>query len=424
MKEFNDYIQKVTALKDKIENEITEIDKLYDDINKKIKKSFEQKHEKLIKEENDLREKLQNEVTKVKEKLEKCFSDSNTLIKTGEKINKGIKNLEKEEKNIIKTLSYVSKINKNQKEMKTLVSELMKSLKISYKEEENNIKFETFWFNGITPPTNIEFKDIGSNSFKILWSDSNIKLNIDKQKLTFKVEIRKEQQQEIFNIYSKNEECLVLEKLEQNTGYEIRICSIYNNICSNWTQIHKIRTTVLDSKILTETKRENEFIQKLLEWSGGKKMELLYRGTRDGMNCNSFHNKCDNQGANICLFKNDKGYIFGGYSSVSWNNEGGYSSVPDSFIFTLTNIYNIEPTKFPNTNTTYSVFMSNKQGPTFGGGHDINICSNFTNDKPYCNFPHSFNDVLGKGKSIFTGDISNINKYFILKEIEVFKIIK
>ena len=40
---------------------------------------------------------------------------------------------------MIKILSYVSKINKNQKEMKKLNQELMKNIKITYNEEENNI---------------------------------------------------------------------------------------------------------------------------------------------------------------------------------------------------------------------------------------------------------------------------------------------
>jgi len=63
---------------------------------------------------------LQNEVTKVKEKLENFLSESNNAIKKIEKINKGIKLIEKdeekdEEKNILKILTYVSNINKNKK---------------------------------------------------------------------------------------------------------------------------------------------------------------------------------------------------------------------------------------------------------------------------------------------------------------------
>ena len=89
-------------------------------------KSFQKKHEELIKQENDLKEKLQNEVTKVKEKLEYFLSQCNTEIRIKEKIEKGIKNLEKNEKNLIKTLTYISKINKMQKEMNKIFQQLMK----------------------------------------------------------------------------------------------------------------------------------------------------------------------------------------------------------------------------------------------------------------------------------------------------------
>ena len=53
-------------LKQKIELEINKINKLYEEVNEDLTKSFLMKHEKLIKEENDLREKFQNEVTKKK----------------------------------------------------------------------------------------------------------------------------------------------------------------------------------------------------------------------------------------------------------------------------------------------------------------------------------------------------------------------
>ena len=91
-------------------------------------------------------------------------------------------------------------------------------------------------------------------------------------------------------------------------------------------------------------------MKKLLEWTEYKGMELIYRGTRDGTTSNTFHNKCDNQGPTLCLFKNEKGNIFGGYTSISWTNSPQliYKSDPYSFIFTLTNIHNTEPTKFTN----------------------------------------------------------------------------
>ena len=63
-------------------------------------------------------------MTKIKEQLEIFLSSSNNLIRNSERIDKGIKILknEKEEKNKIKEFSYISKINKNQNEINTIIS--------------------------------------------------------------------------------------------------------------------------------------------------------------------------------------------------------------------------------------------------------------------------------------------------------------
>ena len=119
-------------IKDKIENEIEKINELYEKMDKEITKSFEKKHEKLIKEEKEIKDKLDNEVTKIKYKLEEHLSLTNSLIRNYEKINKGIQGLKKEEQNqnikLLKNLTYVSKLNKNQKEMNNITQILMKNL--------------------------------------------------------------------------------------------------------------------------------------------------------------------------------------------------------------------------------------------------------------------------------------------------------
>ena len=149
-------------------------------------------------------------------------------------------------------------------------------------------------------------------------------------------------------------------------------------------------------------------------------MKLLYRGTRDGMTNNNFHNKCDNKGKTICLFLNDKGNIFGGYSSIPWTNNGGDKTANDCFLFTLTNIYNTEPTKFPYEKKR-SVMQNSNYGPIFGGGCDLGFQFNCNeNNNCWSGFPYSYKDILGKGKSIFTGD--NNNEYFNLKELEIFEV--
>ena len=315
----------------------------------------------------------------------------------------------------IKNLTYISKLNKNQKEMNNITKMLMKNLKLNY--INDNIKYEEYYFNGLSIPKDIQINDITLNSFKISWNidDINI-LNIDKNRMKYKIEIRKENE-EFKSIYENKDMNYIINNLNSDTNYEIRICSIYDNINSIWSEIKKIKTDKFDSILLNETNRCNEFLNKIYEWTGGKNMQLLYRGSRDGMSADSFHNKCNNKGPTISLFKNENGYIFGGYASIDWTSYGDWRSAPDSFIFTLTNKYNIEPTKFPNTDTRYSIYDHSNYGPTFGCGCDI--CSF---DSNYTNLGYSYKDVLGKGYSIFKGNNDNYN--FNLKEIEVFKLIK
>ena len=406
---------------------MTEIDKAYDKIDKETTKSYEIKKKKLQKEEDDLKDKLKNNVTKIKEQLEIAISEANNLIKINEKIIKGVKSLEKEEKIMIKILSYISQMNKSQKEMKKLFRQLMKNLKISFIEEKSQINYEDYYFNGIPKPKNIEFKDISTNSVKISWNidDINI-LNLDKKELKFRIEIKKENENKDFiQVYEGKENNFIVNKLEKNTVYKIQICSIYEDLASDWSEIHKIKTSNIDSNILNESERGNEFLEKLYEWIGCNKMELLYRGTRDGSRSNIFHNKCDNKGPTIILCKNEKDNIFGGYSSISWTTNIGYKSANGSFLFTLTNIHNTPPTKFPNTqNENCAVYHNSGYGPTFGNGHDLYISDDHLNNNSsyshLCN-DYSYPDILGKGYSIFTSELNNHN--FKLKEVEIFKII-
>ena len=371
-----------------------------------------------------MKDKLQIEVTKIKSKLDEYLTLANDLIKKYERINKGIKAFNNEEKNnnnfiILKNLTYISKINTNKKKMKEMSKLLMKNLKIDF--IENNVKYEEYFFNGLPIPNNIIISDIDSNNFKLSWEIDDIgNLNIDKNNIIYKVEIRKENE-EFKVLYKGNNTSYNINGLKSNTNYEIKICLVYNNICSNWSEIKRVKTkkTNLDSIILNESKRRDEFIKKLYEWTGGKQLELLYRGSRDGMSNEIFHNKCNNQGPTISLIKSEKDYIFGGYASIDCTNYGTYKNAPESFIFTLINMYNIEPTKFPNSDPNFSIGDDKNYGPVFGNCFDI--CIKFPSSHQIY-FPISYEDVLGKGKSIFTGD-NNIEN-FKLKEIEVFKLIK
>ena len=427
-KEIEEDIKKMNNIKGNIENEITNINNTYDKVYKEVTECFIKRHEKLIKEENELVEKLQNEVTKIKEKLEIYLSEANKILKNSERINKGIKSIENDNKNIIKTLTYVSKINKNKKEINKLNKQLIKNTKISFKEDETNIKFDEYYFNGIPSPKNIQFKDITGISFKIMWDIDNINLiNIDKNKIKFNVEIKEKTEnkfEEFKEIYKGENNNFIIDKLKRNTPYYIRICPFYNDLIGDWSEIKEVKTHVIDSLILSQSNRSEEFLKKIYEWTGYNDMELLYRGSRDGSTSKDFHDRCDNKGPTICLYKNDKDYIFGGYASIPWTSKGNYYSASESFIFTLTNIHGTEPTKFPNEDKNRSVYHNSNYGPCFGNYNDIDIRSDYKNSVSYSSFPYNYEDTLKKGKSIFTGNLDNNKNEFNIKEIEVFNLYK
>jgi len=58
---------------------------------------------------------------------------------------------------MIKKLTYVSKINKNDKEINKLNDACMRNIKISFEVKENKVKYEEYFFNGIPSPKDIEF---------------------------------------------------------------------------------------------------------------------------------------------------------------------------------------------------------------------------------------------------------------------------
>ena len=194
-------------LKNNIEKEINIINQLYEKTINEMTKAYQEKHEKLIKEENELKDKLDNKVTKVKEKLEKFWSKTNNNIKMIEKIQLGINNLQKRENNnIIKTLSYVSKFNKNKKEIKNLFKELMPNIKFNFKDENNkcSIVYDEYYFNGIPEPKNIQVKDITSSSASYSWEIDNLNL-INKKEINYKVEVKIENKNEkFFKVYEGN----------------------------------------------------------------------------------------------------------------------------------------------------------------------------------------------------------------------------
>jgi len=161
------------------------------------------------------------------------------------------------------------------------------------------------------------------------------------------------------------------------------------------------------------------FYQMIQSWlPSPRQWSLLYRANRDGWTSANFHGRCNNSGATITLIRSNNNFLFGGYNPNNWTSAGAYQSGAGSFIFTLTNSWNKPPTVFrwksgngPYDNSSYHA--------TFGGGHDLHICSNSHNtNSSYSSFPNSYDDTLGHGSNTFAG-----SSKFLNSEIEVFRIV-
>ena len=66
-----------------------------------------------------------------------------------------------------------------------------------------------------------------------------------------------------------------------------------------------------------------EFDQALVRsWLNNKNFssKLLFRKSRDGSTPKDFHDKCNNKGITIIFIETTKGYKFGGYTELNWDN--------------------------------------------------------------------------------------------------------
>ncbi|CAF1454702.1 unnamed protein product [Adineta steineri] len=145
-------------------------------------------------------------------------------------------------------------------------------------------------------------------------------------------------------------------------------------------------------------------------------------GTRDSFTSGAFHRHCDHRGPTMTIIQSKSGgYLFGGYTSVSWRSSQGY--VEDSyepFLFTLTNPHGIPPTKYPVIEERYAIFNKKECGPTFGCGHDLYVCDDSKiSTGSYIYFPWSYSDRTNRGSETFTG-----TKYFQTNDIEVYRLIE
>jgi hypothetical protein len=107
-----------------------------------------------------------------------------------------------------------------------------------------------------------------------------------------------------------------------------------------------------------------------------KKWQLLYRGSDDGFAASNFHKRGDRIANTVTVILTTNGCIFGGFTPVAWESNGGFykpDSGNQSFLFQIKDSRNSAPRKFMLLNSSYSIYYNPSYGPAFGNGHDIQV---------------------------------------------------
>lgn len=140
--------------------------------------------------------------------------------------------------------------------------------------------------------------------------------------------------------------------------------------------------------------------------------ELIYKATIDGDTSEDFHSICDNRGSNVVIIKTTKGFIFGGYTSISWDKSNKYKTDANAFLFSISmkKIYLIKT-------ISEAILCNDSAGPIFGSGHDIYITGDsfLSSNSNTCSLKTYSNG--------YWTEINGKESKFVVQELEVYQII-
>ncbi|XP_066482243.1 interferon-induced protein 44-like [Tiliqua scincoides] len=120
------------------------------------------------------------------------------------------------------------------------------------------------------------------------------------------------------------------------------------------------------------TKEEKQLLQHLLRC---RHLSLLYKGSIDTYNINTFHNICNQQGPTVVVAYNARGYIFGADTSQSYTSSGNYINDSEAFLYRLKGKES-SPLQIPVKVPSQAVYDVSGIGPCFGARSIIFLSQN------------------------------------------------
>jgi hypothetical protein len=162
-------------------------------------------------------------------------------------------------------------------------------------------------------------------------------------------------------------------------------------------------------------------LPEILSEFSSSRFHLLWRGTRDGFASERFHRRCDGHPNTLTIVRDTCQNIFGGFTPVPWENDGGGKADDSrySFLFTIKNPHNVPPRKFRLRDDTavFAIVCRPHWGPVFSGVKIVSDCNTKDNDAGGLGNTYA-NDTGLDGTTFLTGKPN-----FRVVEIEVFEIL-
>ena len=212
----------------------------------------------------------------------------------------------------------------------------------------NSLKKINCWFNqfsSIDKLAKLFNKMMKSNKFKIK-DEINI-LNkhiyflnpLDEDDIISIELLPKEKNQEemIKELYKKN---ILLEQkiksMEEKFEEKINTLEKKINLICKQKNVPENAYSLLNDSLIISKKEEIDLLNSWISPGNRKEYKLIYSASKNGDKVTDFHKYCDNIAPTLILGKTPKGYIFGGFTNVTWNynkDENLYDS--DAFVFSL-----------------------------------------------------------------------------------------
>ena len=249
--------------------------------------------------------------------------------------------------------------------------------------------------------------------------------NVSKDELLEKIKILEEEnkrlKEEISMIKIDNiKKDKIIKSLTKNQNNNIQAENNNEKIIESNNEEEELDENILNTDII-QTQEEINFIENRLKQiyyfqDKNIKYQLLYKGTKNGDKALNFHTLVDGIKNTLTLVKSKKGIRFGGFTSLIWNQIGGYGKCdPFAFCFSLDlkKIYNSQKNQ-------KAIFCSDGYCPYFKGTNTIfGIYNQFFTQGGWCDYTTS-SYSFGKFDKNF--EITDGEQSFEVDDVEVFKV--